>query len=82
MILFMRPEHVTRTPTNMEMQYYCHVSLYHVTSILHCHWSEFWSRNTDVYLTYILFGLILTQFYVTLSKQENQIDFLQVSFNS
>ena len=27
--------------------------LYHVTSILHCHWSEFWSRDTDAYLIYI-----------------------------
>ena len=27
------------------------IRLYHVTSILHCHWREFWSRDTDVYLT-------------------------------
>ena len=51
----------------MAVQYYCHVS---------------WSRDTDVYLTYILFGIILTQFYVNFSRQEHQIDFLKVSFNS
>ena len=37
--------------------------LYNVTSIRHCHWRELWSRDTDVYLTYIRFGIILTQFY-------------------
>ena len=51
----------------MAGQYYCHVS---------------WSRDTDVYLTYILFGIILTQFYVNFSRQEHQTDFLKVSFNS
>jgi len=56
--------------------------LYHVTSILHCHLTESWSRDTDVYLTYILFGIILTQFYVNFSRQEHQIDVLKVSFNS
>ena len=30
--------------------------LYHVTSILHNHWREFWSRDTNVFLTYI--GLV------------------------
>ena len=34
--------------------------LYHVTSILHCHWKKFWTLDTDVYLTYIRFGIILT----------------------
>ena len=34
--------------------------LYHVTSILHCRWWEFWSRDTDVYLTCIRFGILLT----------------------
>ena len=34
--------------------------LYHVTSIMHCHWRKLWSRDTDVYLTYIRFGIILT----------------------
>ena len=32
--------------------------LYHVTSILHCHWREFWSRDTDVHLPCIRFGII------------------------
>ena len=50
--------------------------LYHMTSILHCHWREFWSRNTDVYLTYLRFGLILTQFYINFSRREDQIDVL------
>ena len=27
--------------------YIC-LRLYHVTIILHCHWWEFWSRDTDV----------------------------------
>ena len=49
--------------------------LYHVTSILLCHWREF-SRDTDVYLTYIRLGTILTQFYVNFSRQEHQIDVL------
>jgi len=26
---------------------------YHVTNILHCHWREFWSRDTDVYILHI-----------------------------
>ena len=48
--------------------------LYHVSSIMHCHWREFWSRDTDVYLTCIRFGIILTQFYVNISRKEHQID--------
>ena len=55
--------------------------LYHVTSILHCHCREFRSRDTDVYLTYIRFGIILTKFCVNFSRQEHQIDVLYVSFN-
>ena len=47
--------------------------LYHVTSMLHCNWREFWSCNTDVYLTFIRFGTILTPFYVNFSRQEYQI---------
>ena len=53
--------------------------LYHVTSILHCNWREFWSRDTDLYLTYIRFGLILTQFYVNFSRQEHLSFILQYS---
>ena len=56
--------------------------LYHVTSILYCHWREFWSCDTDVYLTQIRFGIILIEFYVKFSRQEHQIDVLLVSFNS
>ena len=56
--------------------------LYHVISILHCHWRKLWSHDTDVFLTYIGFFIILTQFYVTFSRQEHQIDFLQVSLKS
>ena len=41
--------------------------LCHVTSILHCHWRDFWSRKTDVYV-YIRFGIILTQFCVNFSR--------------
>ena len=48
--------------------------LYHVTNTLYYYWREFWSRDTDVQLTYIHFGIILTQFYVNFSRQEHQID--------
>ena len=41
-------------------------------------WGEFWSIDTDVYLTYIRFGIILTQFYTNFSRQEHQIDVLYV----
>ena len=35
----------------MAVQYYSHVSrLYYVTSILHCHWWKFWSRDMDIKL--------------------------------
>ena len=47
----------------------CLASLYHVTSVLHCHWRKCWSHDTDVYLTYIRFGIILTQLYVNFSRQ-------------
>ena len=50
--------------------------LYHMISIHHCHWREFLSHDTDVYLTYIRFGIILTQFYVNFSRQEHLIDVL------
>ena len=43
---------------------------------------EFWSRDTDVYFTYISFGIILTQFQVNFSRQEHQINVLKVSFNA
>ena len=56
--------------------------LYHVTSILHCHWREFWSRDTDVYFTYIRLGIIFTQFYINFLRQKHQIDDFLVSFNS
>ena len=56
----------------MVVQYYCH--MYHVTKILHCHWREFWSRDTDVYLTYICFGIIFTHFYVNFSRQKHKLD--------
>ena len=48
--------------------------LYHVTSILHCHWKEFWSQDTDGNFTYIRFGINSTQSYVNFSRQEHQID--------
>ena len=32
--------------------------------ILHCHRMEFWQRETDVYLTFTGFGIILKHFYV------------------
>ena len=51
----------------MAWQYYC-PHLYHVTSILYCHWREFLSRDTDVYLTYTFwyyFDTVLCQFLET-----------------
>ena len=48
--------------------------LYHVTNILYCHWREFWSRDMDVNLTYIRFGIIFTQFYVNFLRLEHQIN--------
>ena len=77
-----RPDHVTSTPTNGSAVLLSRASgLYHVTSTPHCHWREFWSRDTDVYLTYIPFGIILTQFQVNFSRQEHHIVVLQVTFN-
>ena len=66
--------HVIITPTNgmachqNSNQWQCSINvtslrLYHVTSILHCHWREFGSRDTDVYLPCIRFGIILTDFF-------------------
>ena len=72
----MRPEQVTRTSTNGSAVLLSRLRLYNVTSIFHCHWREFWLRDTDVYLTYKRFGIILTQFYVNFSRQEHQIDVL------
>ena len=67
-----------QTPTNGSAVLLSRASVYiTMPSILHCHWKEFWSRDTDmVYLTYIRFGIILTQFYVNFSRQEHQIDVL------
>ena len=47
--------------------------MYHVTSILHCHWRKFGSRDTDTYLTSIRFGIILKQLYANFSRQEHLI---------
>ena len=42
--------YVTRTPTNDSAVYWSPVSfcITWPVSILHCHWCEFWSRDTDV----------------------------------
>ena len=74
---YLRPDHVTRTPTNGSS-----VLLSRVSPSLSCDQytapplKEFWSRVTNIYLTYIRFGMILTQFYVNFSRQEHQIDVL------
>ena len=69
----MRPEHVTRTPTNGSAVLLSRVSV----SKLHRHWGgEFLSRDKDVDLTYIRFGIILTQFCVKFSRQEHKMDVL------
>jgi len=61
----------------MTVQYYCHVSSsVSCDRILHCHWREFWSRETELYLTYLRFGIILTQFYVNFPRQKHQINVL------
>ena len=44
-----------------------------VTSILHCHWREFWSR-IRMYIEHIYVVIILTQFYIHFLRQEHQID--------
>ena len=44
----------------MVVQYYCHVSPSLSRDQYTAQWREFWSRDTDVYLTYIHFGIILT----------------------
>ena len=50
-ILLIGPDHVTTTPTNgSAMLLSCASRLYHVTIILHCHWREFWSHDTDVFV--------------------------------
>ena len=50
-ILFIRPEHVTITPTNGSAVLMLRAfRLHHATSILHCHWREFWSHDTDVFV--------------------------------
>ena len=68
----MCPEHVTKTPTNGSAVLLSRVSV----SILHRHWREFLSRDKDVDLTYIRFGIIFTQFYVKFSRQEHKMDVL------
>ncbi len=77
----MRPEHVTRTPTNGSSVLLSRVSVC-IMWIVYCTalplWREFWSRDTDVYLTYIRFDTVLCQFLET----ENQIDVLYVSFKT
>ena len=82
-ILFIRPDHVTSTPTNGSAVLLSRAyDLYHVTSILHCHWREFWSCDTDIYITYIRFGLILTQYYIKFSRQDHHIIVFHVLFKS
>ena len=55
------PYYVTRTSANgSTVLYIICTLLYHVTSMLHCHWREFWSRDTNVYFTYIRFVIILS----------------------
>ena len=62
------------------LKYRCHVI--HVTSILLCYWRKFWWRNTRLYKLSIVFGIVLTKFYINFSRQEHQIDVLYVSFKA
>ena len=88
LLLLFEFNNFTSGPCNQHSnQWQCNIivtclRLYHVTSVLHCHWREFWCCGTDVNLTYIHFGTILTKFYVIFSRQEHQIDVLKVTFNS
>ena len=67
--IFMRLEHVTRTPTNCSAVLLSHVSV----CIIYC--TAIGGSYGHVMRTYILrFGIILTQFYVNFS--EYQIDVL------
>ena len=76
----MRPEHVTRTITNGSAVLLSRVSVC-ITWQVYCT-AIGGIRDTDVYLAYIRFGIILTQFYVNFSRQEHHIDVLYVSFNA
>ena len=62
------------------VQYTGHV--YHVTTIPQCFWRKLLWRHTRLYRLYIRFGIILTQFYINFSRQEHQIDVIQVSFKT
>ena len=57
----------------MAVQYYCHVSPSVYCTVIG---GEFLSRDKDVDLTYIRFGIILTQFCVKFSRQEHKMDVL------
>ena len=45
-------------------------------------YDPFNTANLIQHLKYIRFGIILTQFYINFSRQEDQIDVLYVSFNA
>ena len=75
----MRPEHVTGTPTNGNAVLLSRVS---VCVTLPVYWTAIGGSFSHVIRKYVLlisFGMILTQFYVNFSRQEHQIDVLQVS---
>jgi len=65
--------YASRTCHRNSNQWLCNIivtclRLYHFTSILHCHWWEFWSRDTEVCLTYKFwydFDTVLCQFFET-----------------
>ena len=59
-ILFICSDHVTRTPTNGSAVVMSHVSVCITWAV--CCTVTFWSRDSDVYLTYILFGIIWHNF--------------------
>ena len=67
----MHPEHVTRTPTNGSVVLLSRVSVCIMSPV---YWNviqrEFWSRDMDVYLTHIRFGIILTRF-MSISRDRN-----------
>ena len=78
--IIMRPEHVTRTPTNGSAVLLSHVTSW-ITWPVHCTAIGGSSGHVvRIYLTYIQFSIILAQFYVNFSRQEHKIDVL--SFNN
>ena len=49
-IIFIRPYHMTRTPTKWQCSILVIWYRQRHMIIIHCHWWEFWSHDTDLYI--------------------------------